>query len=227
MSVVVDWLPPTVAVAGGGQFPVRHVWCIGRNYAEHAREMGVDPKRSQPVFFAKPAQAMVNARSIVYPAETGSLHHEVELVVALSGGGRHVSAAEWPERIFGYAVGVDLTRRDVQARLKEAGQPWEISKGFDQSAPVGEVVPVAQWQPSPGSGIGLQVNGMVRQQASLGEMIWPVPALLERLSAELTLNAGDVIFTGTPAGVGPLEVGDRVIARIDGLPTLEFSIGAN
>lgn len=213
-------------MAGGGHFAVRHVWCIGRNYAEHAREMGVDPKNSRPVFFAKPAQTAVNRRSIAYPSETGSLHHEVELVVLLAAGGRHVPAADWPERIFGYAVGVDLTRRDVQARLKEAGQPWEISKGFDQSAPVGEVLAAAQWQPAADTGIVLQVNGMVRQQASLGEMIWSVPALLERLSAELTLNAGDVIFTGTPAGVGPLEAGDRVLARIDGLPPLEFSIKA-
>lgn len=221
---VIAWTPPAVAVSGGGEFPVRQVWCVGRNYAEHAREMGVDPKTSSPVFFSKPAQAVVNRGQIDFPAATEELHHEVELVVCLADGGRQVAAADWPQRIFGYAVGVDLTRRDVQARLKQAGQPWEMAKAFDQSAPIGSIRAAGQWQPEPGHGIELQVNGMVRQQASLGDMIWPVAELLERLSSELTLNAGDLVFTGTPAGVGPLLSGDRVLARITGLPTLEFSI---
>lgn len=221
---VVDWQPPRVAVSGGGRFPVRHVWCVGRNYAEHAREMGADPGRSEPVFFSKPGQCVINSSRVAYPVATDQLHHEVELVVFLAAGGRQVAAPDWTNRIFGYSVGVDLTRRDVQARLKKAGQPWEISKGFDESAPVGQIMPAAQWLPQPDSLIDLQVNGVVRQQASLGEMIWPVPALLERLSAEVTLNAGDVVFTGTPAGVGPLVVDDRVTARIQGLPKLEFAI---
>jgi fumarylpyruvate hydrolase len=220
-----EWTAPTVIIDGGGSFAARHVWCAGRNYAEHAREMGVDPARSRPVFFSKPAQAVVNHRQIGYPHETESLHHEVELVVLLANGGRDVPAADWAERIFGYAVGVDLTRRDVQDRLKKSSQPWEISKGFDQSAPIGRVIPATNWQPVAESVIELQVNGVVRQQASLGEMIWPVAELLQRLSAELSLNGGDVIFTGTPAGVGPLHRGDRVLARITGLPDLEFSIG--
>lgn len=219
------WSPPSVAVVDGDRYPVRHVWCVGRNYAEHAREMGADPKASSPVFFSKPAQALVNKRQLAYPGNTKDLHHEVELVVLLAEGGRGVPAAEWPARLFGFAVGVDLTRRDVQTRLKQTGQPWEISKGFDDSAPVGRVLPASQWQPKPGAAISLQVNGVMRQQASLGEMIWPVAELLERLSGELTLNAGDVVFTGTPAGVGSLDAGDRVVARIDGLPELEFTIG--
>jgi fumarylpyruvate hydrolase len=223
-QLVISWTPPQVAVAGGGVFPVRHVWCVGRNYAEHAREMGVDPERSEPVFFAKPAQAVVNARSIPYPQATQEFHHEVELVVFLRDGGRGISATDWPGRIFGYAVGVDLTRRDLQTRLKKAGQPWELSKGFDCSAPVGSIRPAHEWQPGAEAGIELQVNGIVCQQGQLGKMIWPVPKLLERLSTQLTLNAGDVIFTGTPAGVGPLAPGDRVLARITGLPELEFSI---
>lgn len=134
-------------------------------------------------------------------------------------------ASDWPERIFGFAVGVDLTRRSVQARLKSAGHPWEISKGFDQSAPVGPICSAPDWQPTGGHAIELWVNGTIRQQARLGEMIWPPGELLERLSAELTLQAGDAVFTGTPAGVGPLRPGDRVRARVEGLPELEFSIG--
>ena len=225
-SRVIDWRPPEVAVSGTGRFPVRHVWCVGRNYAEHAREMGEDPERSEPVFFAKPARSVDQSGRIAFPAETADLHHEVELVVFLRDGGRNIVAADWPRRIFGYAVGVDLTRRDVQARLKKSGQPWEVSKGFDQSAPVGVIVPAEQWSPSPETLIDLQVNGVIRQQASLGDMIWPVNGLLERLSRQITLHAGDVVFTGTPAGVGPLQVDDRVKARVQGLSPLEFTIGA-
>ncbi len=226
MSAVVCWQPPELPVAGGGVFPVRQVWCVGRNYAEHAREMGVDPTRSDPVFFAKPASAVGGFREVRYPPATEDLHHEVELVVLLAGGGRQIPAADWPALIYGFAVGVDLTRRCAQARLKKGGQPWEMAKGFDQSGPVGMVVPVAQWQPQDDRQISLEVNGMVRQQASLGEMIWSVSELLARLSEQVSLGAGDLIFTGTPAGVGGLHRGDRVLARIDGLPPLEFSIAA-
>ena len=220
----VSWQPPRLDVVGGGSFPVRHVWCVGRNYAEHAREMGVDPDKSDPVFFAKPAASMHQQQRVQYPVATGELHHEVELVVCLAEGGRSLSADQWAGRIFGYAVGVDLTRRDVQACYKKAGQPWELSKGFDQAAPVGAIVRASDWSPDPEAGIELQVNGMLRQQATLGEMIWHVPSLLERLSHILTLHAGDVLMTGTPAGVGPLQIDDRVLARISGLPVLEFSV---
>ena len=224
MSRVVQWQAPSLAVRGQPAFPVRHAWCVGRNYAEHAREMGVDSSSSRPVFFAKPARAVHGHPRVSFPAETQSLHHEVELVVLLADGGRHVPAMAWAERIHAYAVGVDLTRRDVQDRLKKAGQPWEISKGFDQSGPVGVAVLASEWEPSADHLISLQVNGVVRQQAELGTMIWSVPALLERLSAEFTLQAGDVVFTGTPAGVGSLNPGDRVLARVDGLPDLEFHL---
>jgi fumarylpyruvate hydrolase len=220
---VPQWQAPTVAVAGGGAYPVRHVWCVGRNYAEHAREMGADPN-SNPIFFSKPAQAVVNLPRLAWPADTRDLHHEVELVVFLADGGRDVPASDWPGRIFGYAVGVDLTRRDIQARLKKAGHPWEVAKGFDQSAPVGPIISADQWQPDNNHSIEIQVNGMVRQQASLGQMIWTVPELLAQLSRQLTLNAGDVVFTGTPAGVAALQPDDRVLARIHGLPTLEFAV---
>lgn len=218
------WSPPAIPVVRGGAVQVRHIWCIGRNYAEHAREMGADPRRFEPVFFSKPAAAMGCFDAVAWPPATGTLHHEVELVLFLAAGGHRVPAADWPGRIGGFAVGVDLTRRDVQARLKAAAHPWDISKGFDRSAPVGWIRPAAEWQPDARLAIELRVNGALRQQARLGDMIWSVPELLARLSAELTLNAGDAVFTGTPAGVGALQPGDRVQARIEGLPELEFAI---
>jgi len=221
---LIDWSPPGLAVVDGRVFPARHVWCVGRNYAEHAREMGADPKSGSPVFFSKPASALVNVDSVDYPANTDSLHHEVELVVLLGQGGRNLTPADALKLVFGYAVGVDLTRRDVQARAKQAGHPWEMSKGFDQSAPIGRIAPAEKWSPTADSRIELQVNGMVRQQAELGDMIWPVAELIARLSDEITLNAGDVLFTGTPAGVGDLEAGDHVLARIAGLPELVFAV---
>lgn len=220
----VTWSPPNLPVSDGRQFPVRHAWCVGRNYAEHAREMGADPDRSTPVFFSKPARALVHDDAVAYPPETAELHHEVELTVFLAGGGRNLSLDQAAASIFGYAVGVDLTRRDVQARAKAAGQPWEMSKGFDQSGPVGLIVPVADWQPDPEVAIGLFVGGELRQSARLGEMIWTVPELLAELSRTVTLAAGDVVFTGTPAGVSALEPGQRIQAHIEGLPELDFSI---
>jgi fumarylpyruvate hydrolase len=162
--------------------------------------------------------------AVDYPANTESLHHEVELVVLLGQGGKNLRPADCLERIYGYAVGVDLTRRDVQARAKQAGHPWEMSKGFDMSAPIGSIVPAGQWSPSADSRIELQVNGKVRQQAVLGDMIWPVAELIARLSGEVTLHPGDVLFTGTPAGVHALQVGDRVVARVAGLPDLVFDV---
>jgi fumarylpyruvate hydrolase len=224
MSADLTWSAPTVLAASGESFGVRQVWCVGRNYAEHAREMGVDPARSSPLFFAKPAQALVQTERIDYPARTGSLHHEVELAVLLASGGREVPAGAWAERIWGYAVAVDLTRRDLQSELKAAGQPWELSKGFDQSAPLGPIQRAARWQPCAETSIHLSINGERRQNGRVGEMIFSIPALLARLSAELTLNAGDVVLTGTPAGVGEIQRGDWIEAGIDGLPTLTFRV---
>lgn len=223
-ELAITWRAPILPVSDGREFPVRHAWCVGRNYAEHAREMGVDPDRSTPIFFSKPARALVHAETVAYPPETTELHHEVELVVFLGGGGRDLSPSQTEAAIFGYAVGVDLTRRDVQARAKQAGQPWELSKGFDQSGPVGLIVPASFWRPEPETGIGLSVDGEVRQSARLGEMIWPVPELLAELSRTVTLEPGDVVFTGTPAGVSALTGGQRVRSNIEGLPGLQFSI---
>lgn len=186
--------------------------------------MGVDPTRNPPIFFAKPAQAAVQTDTIKYPPDTLDLHHEVELAVLIAAGGRGIRAADWMQRIWGFAVAVDLTRRDVQARFKAAGQPWELSKGFDQSAPMGLVTASSEWQPRPETSIELKVNGQRRQQGRLGDMTWPVPELLEQLSRTLTLNAGDVILTGTPAGVGPIERGDRVEASVQGLPVCSFEL---
>ncbi|QOC21301.1 fumarylacetoacetate hydrolase family protein [Wenzhouxiangella sp. AB-CW3] len=222
MSRLVDWTAPALTVAGGDVFPARHVWCVGRNYAEHAREMNAEP--GNPIFFSKPATALVNDETIDYPPDTSALHHEVELVVVLGRGGRRLGPEACLECIAGYAVGVDLTRRDVQSRAKQAGHPWEASKGFDQSAPLGAIVPAERWSPDAATPIELQVNGQVRQQACLGDMIWPVGALLSRLSETFSLQAGDVIFTGTPAGVGALEPGDHVTASIGNLPQLSFGI---
>lgn len=221
---VIDWAPPGLRTADGGHFPARHVWCVGRNYAEHAREMGADPQRQEPLFFSKPASALTNESQLRYPADTESLHHEAELVVFLAGGGRDLASEECESIIFGFAVGVDLTRRDVQSRAKQAGHPWEMSKGFDQSAPVGPIVSAGDWQLHADALIELSVNGTIRQTGRLGEMIWPVPELLSRLSHQVTLYPGDVIFTGTPAGVGELHTGDQVAVSIGELPALRFSI---
>lgn len=218
------WPAPRVSARTGEAFAVRHVWCVGRNYAEHAREMGADPKKSEPVFFSKPAQALVQSKSIAYPARTLSLHHEVELAVLLAAGGRAIPACDWDERIWGYGVAVDLTRRDVQAECKAAGRPWELSKGFDQSAPIGPIQRRQEWQLHEEASMHLSVNGERRQFARLGDMVWPVAELLSRLSEEVTLNTGDVILTGTPAGVADLQRGDRLVAVIDGLPELAFQI---
>ncbi|MEX0916394.1 MAG: fumarylacetoacetate hydrolase family protein [Wenzhouxiangellaceae bacterium] len=224
MAGLPDWHPTALKLADGRRFHVRHAWCVGRNYAEHAREMGSDPEKSDPVFFSKPAAALVQAETIEWPPATEDLHFEAELVVFLGAGGRDLSPRQAADCVFGYAAGCDLTRRDVQARAKAVGMPWALSKGFDQSGPVGLIVPVQEWQPDNDKEIRLDVNGEGRQQAVLGDMIWPVAELLARLSREVTLHPGDAVFTGTPAGVSGLAVGDRVHIEIDGLPALAFGI---
>ena len=207
---------PTVAVAGSAlTFPVRRIYCVGRNYPEHAREMGASDLRAPPFFFAKPADAVVASGAIIpFPARTSELHHEVELVVAL-GAGREV---------FGYAVGNDLTRRDVQAAAKREGRPWDTAKGFDNSAPVSAIARAADIG-HPGRGrIWLEVNGERRQEGDIADMIWSVPEIIAELSLWFALKAGDLVFTGTPAGVGPLNPGDRVRGGIDGVGILEHSM---
>ena len=218
------WLPPQLKLTDGSRVSVRHAWCVGRNYAEHAREMGANPDSESPLFFSKPASALVQRDQIDYPAATNELHHEAELVAILGCGGRNVSPEQALRCVTAWAVACDLTRRDVQARAKKAGHPWDLSKGFDQSGPVGLAMPATDWQPESDAYIRLSVNGALRQSAMLGDMIWSVPMLLSRLSEEITLHAGDVVFTGTPAGVAALQRGDRVDVEIEGLPALGFSI---
>lgn len=219
--------PPSVAVAAGdARFPVHRIYCVGRNYAEHVREMGAEPARDPPVFFMKPADAVVaNGASIPYPQATTNLHHEIELVVALGSGGRDIEAGEALRHVYGYAAGNDLTRRDLQNAAKARGQPWDTSKGFDQSAPLAAIRPASEGHVAKGR-IWLAVNGALRQESDVAEMIWDVPHIIAALSRLYQLRAGDLIFTGTPAGVGALQPGDRVEGGVEGLELLRHTIAA-
>jgi fumarylpyruvate hydrolase len=218
---------PALAIADSDQvFPLRRVFCVGRNYAAHAREMGNDPDREPPFFFTKPADAVVPASGTVpYPPSTRDLHHEVELVVALKAGGADVDPERALELVWGYAVGVDLTRRDLQDVAKKASRPWDLAKGFDASGPCSPLQPLAcTGHPEQGR-IWLEVNGEARQDGDLDEMIWKVPEVIAYLSRFVTLAPGDLNFTGTPAGVGALQPGDRVRGGVDGVTGFEFSMG--
>ncbi|MCC7266112.1 MAG: fumarylacetoacetate hydrolase family protein [Caulobacteraceae bacterium] len=212
---------PTVPVEGGGRFPVRRILCVGRNYAAHRREMGGDD-RDPPFFFAKPADAVVPpGADPAYPSMTGDLHHEIELVVALGSGGANLTPAEALGAVFGYAVGVDLTRRDLQNAAKAKGQPWDAAKGFDGSAPISAI---RRLEAAPQGRIALSVNGQARQAASVADMIWNVPEIIAEASKLWTLAAGDLIFTGTPEGVAALVRGDRVRGEVEGVGALEFQV---
>ena len=217
---------PFVDVVGTGEcFPVHRIYCVGRNYADHVREMGSDPKRDAPVFFSKPADAVVaNGAPVPYPPQTRNLHHEIELVVAISRGGSDIPLASALEHVFGYAVGNDLTRRDLQHAAKNAGAPWDTAKGFDHSAPVSAIRRAADVGHLRSGAIWLEVNGEARQRADLSEMIWSVPEIVAALSTYYALQPGDLIFTGTPAGVGPIVRGDSIVGGIDGLETLRTTI---
>ena len=224
-------IPPpgivAVPVAGGGNFPVRRVFCVGRNYAAHAREMGSDPSREPPFFFTKPADAVVPASGAVpYPPMTRDLHHEVEMVVALGAGGADVPVEDALALVWGYGVGLDLTRRDLQAAAKDAGRPWDMAKGFDASAPCSELHPVSEVGHPSNARIWLEVNGAVKQDGNLNEMIWPVADVIAHLSRYVALQPGDLIFSGTPAGVGPLAPGDRVRGGLDGVAGFQLEVGA-
>lgn len=216
---------PTVAIAGSAdRFPVRRIFCVGQNYADHAREMGTDPTRQAPFFFTKPADAVVADGALLpFPTCTADLHHEVELVIALGHGGADVTVEAAPALIFGHAVGIDLTRRDLQAEAKKAGRPWDMAKGFDHSAPTGAIVPGA---PPAAGAIALSVDGEVRQAGDLSQMIWNVAEIIAELSRYVTLEGGDLIFTGTPAGVGPIRPGQTVVATIAGLAPLSVRFAA-
>jgi fumarylpyruvate hydrolase len=217
---------PSVAVAGStARFPVRRVFCVGRNYAAHAREMGSDPNREAPFFFTKPADAVVPASGAVpYPPATKDLHHEVELVVALGGGGTDIDPARALDLVWGYGVGLDLTRRDLQAVAKDAGRPWDMAKGFDASAPCSALHPVSAVGHPSDARIWLEVNGALKQEGKLNEMIWPVADVITALSRLVTLAPGDLIYSGTPSGVAALQPGDRVRGGVDGVEVFELQI---
>jgi fumarylpyruvate hydrolase len=223
-AYVID--PPaqvSLPIAGqSGRFPVRRILCVGRNYAAHRREMGGDD-RDPPFFFSKPADALVEpGRDVAYPSATANLHHEIELVVALKSGGADLAADKALGLVFGYAVGVDLTRRDLQNKAKDKGQPWEASKGFDQSAPVSAIKP---WTgAAPQGRIWLSVNGEARQDAVVADMIWATAEILAEASKLWRLAPGDLIFTGTPEGVGPMVRGDQVRGGVEGVGELAFRI---
>ena len=223
--------PATLPVAGTADvFPVRRVFCVGRNYAEHAREMGALDQaegREPPFFFMKPGDAVVSGSgeiSISYPPLTNNLHHEVELIVALGAGGSAITVDAANRLIFGYAVGLDLTRRDIQARAKEKSHPWDMAKGFDQSAVAGVIQPAARVGHPTSGRIWLAVNGEIRQKGDLSDMLWKIPEVIANLSTFVRLEAGDLIYTGTPAGVGPLQRGDVLDGGVDGVGTLHARI---
>ena len=219
---------PTVPVAGGGLFPVHRIYCVGRNYAEHAQEMGFTG-REAPFFFLKPADAVLpvadgEVGEMAYPPLTANLHHEIELVVAIGVGGRDIAAADALSHIWGYAIGLDMTRRDLQNDMKKQGRPWSIGKAFDESAPIGPLHPIGRTGELTQGAISLSVNGVLRQQGDLRELIWNVAESIETLSRAWTLQPGDLIFTGTPAGVAAVVPGDLMEGHIAGLGSLQVRV---
>ncbi len=217
---------PMLPVAGTTKmFPVRRIWCVGRNYLEHIREMGQD-ERAPPFFFAKPADAIVpDGGTVPYPSLTKDMHHEVELVVALKSGGINIPVAKANDCIYGYGVGIDLTRRDLQVASRELKRPWEVGKAFDASAPCGPLKPASEiGHPAKGR-ITLKVNGQVRQDGDLNQLIWNVPEIIAKLSEMVALEAGDIIMTGTPAGVAATVAGDKLECEVEGVGKLTVTIG--
>ncbi len=222
MSYVFQPAPcPSLPVIGRAErFPVRRIYCVGRNYADHAREMGADPQKEPPFFFAKPADALVAGGEARYPSLTRDYHHEVELVAALHAGGRDIPAEQALACVFGYAVGLDMTRRDIQAGLRAKGWPWDMAKGADQSAPVGAIRAAAEIGHPASAAIRLRINGALKQEGNLAQMILPVAEVIAELSRYVELAPGDLIFTGTPAGVGPVQRGDLLEGEVEGVGAL-------
>ncbi len=230
MSYVFPPAPaPSVPVVGTeAQFPVHRIYCVGRNYEEHAKEMGFTG-REPPFFFMKPADAIVVAppgatTPLPYPSLTTNLHHEIELVVAIGKGGKNIAAADALSHIYGYAVGLDMTRRDLQNDMKKQGRPWSIGKGFDHSAPIGPITPAAQAGDVGKAGIWLQVNGVDRQRSSVAQLIWNIAETIEHLSTAWELQPGDLIYTGTPEGVSAVVTGDVLEGGVDGLGSIRLKL---
>lgn len=227
-SYAVALATPVLSVAGSAsRFPVRRVYCVGRNYVEHIREMKEGDERDPPFFFQKPSDSIVaNGAELSFPPYTEDFQHEIELVAAIGKCGMNISVEDALSHVFGYAVGIDMTRRDRQREARERMLPWEIGKSFDESAPCGPLHPVERVGHIGRGSISLSVNGEARQKGDLGQMIWNVPEIIANLSTQYELKAGDLIFTGTPAGVGPVVPGDRIEGVIEGLDTVHFTIGS-
>ncbi|MBP2293920.1 fumarylacetoacetate hydrolase family protein [Azospirillum rugosum] len=220
------WTQPTVPVVGGDPFPVRRIYCVGRNYAAHAREMGADPDREPPFFFMKPADAIVpEGSTIPYPPKTANLHHEIELVAAIGKGGRDIPVESALDHVYGYAVGLDMTRRDLQNAAKKEGKPWDMGKGFDQSAPCGPIRRAADIGHPDKGAVTLSVNGAERQRGDLSDLIWSVSETISYLSGLVELQPGDLIYTGTPEGVGAVVSGDTLEGAVEGVGTITITIG--
>jgi fumarylpyruvate hydrolase len=226
-TVIPLWAPPSLPVAGAeARFPVRRVYCVGRNYAAHTLEMGADPSRDPPFFFMKPADALVpDGGHVPYPPATANLHHEIELVAAIRTGGAEIAPESALDHIYGYAVGIDLTRRDLQQVAKDRSWPWDAGKGFDHGAPCGALQPVSAIGHPDRGAITLKVDGALRQEGDLSQMIWPVPEIIAALSRLFTLAPGDLVYTGTPAGVGPVRPGERLEGAIEGVGKLTVTVG--
>lgn len=231
MNYVIPPAPiPAVPVAGSADsFPVHRIYCVGRNYAAHAREMGSDPDREPPFFFCKPADAVAPVTAgatgaLAYPPQTANFHHEVELVVAIGKGGCNIEASAALDHVWGYAIGFDMTRRDLQFALRDKGRPWELGKAFDHSAPIAPIIPVSRCGHPGAGGIWLEVNGARKQEGDLSDLIWSVAETIAHLSKYFELAPGDLIFTGTPEGVGPVLKGDLLRGGIDGLGELSVRI---
>jgi len=218
------WTPPTLPVAGGKPFPVRRIYCVGRNYAAHAREMGHDPDREPPFFFTKAPDAIFTGAELPYPVETSDVHPECEMIVALAKGGKDIPVAKALECVFGYGVGFDVTRRDMQSVAKDLRRPWSLSKDFDNAAPCSRLHPVSEVGHIETGTLRFTVNGEVRQESDLNKMIWSVPETISFLSGLITLLPGDVIMTGTPEGVSAVVKGDTLVGHVDGLTDLTLKI---
>lgn len=231
MTYVIDPSPisSVPVVDSDKQFPVRRVYCVGRNYAAHAREMGFDPDREPPFFFCKPADAVKVAAAnqvleIAYPSQTNNLHYEIELVVAIGKAGENISVEQAADHIWGYAVGLDMTRRDLQQEMREMGRPWEIGKAFDQSAPIGPLYPASTVNNIDKAAIYLDVDGERKQESTIDKLIWSIPETISYLSGLFRLEPGDLIYTGTPEGVGPVTKGQTMVGGVDGLGSITVKV---